>query len=155
MIGRFAITTGATAGEWDNEDTGLYVGGDLNHEEGTWTPEFYFGGAQVGLTYAARTAYYMRVGNFVHAYAFIFLSAKGSSTGVVTITGLPHVPAQNMLFTFGANGVPFVDYPTALMDGSRTSIQLGEATAAGGWTAWDDTDFGGTETIYLNFSYPI
>jgi hypothetical protein len=54
-----------------------------------WTPVLQFGGAAVGLTYSARTGATKRVGNVVYFEMRITLSAKGSSTGAVTITGIP------------------------------------------------------------------
>lgn len=59
---------------------------------GTFTPALAFGGASVGITYAAATARYRKIEkNLVHVQGQIALSAKGSSTGNMTITGLPFV----------------------------------------------------------------
>lgn len=56
---------------------------------GTWTPSLRFGGADTGLTYANRYGRYYVLGGLVFAFAQFELSAKGSSTGAVTVTGLP------------------------------------------------------------------
>lgn len=61
-----------------------------DYEEGTWTPRIEFGsGGVTGITYNTRTGYYTKIGNFVCYQAIITLSNKGSSTGAVTIQGMP------------------------------------------------------------------
>lgn len=55
----------------------------------TWTPSLLFGGANTGMTYAARYGAYFTIGGLLIAFAQIELSAKGSSTGAATISGLP------------------------------------------------------------------
>lgn len=60
-----------------------------DYEEGTWTPDLTFGGGATGLTYSSRTGVYTKIGNLVFAALNIALSAKGSSTGVAIISGLP------------------------------------------------------------------
>lgn len=60
-----------------------------DYEEGTWTPEVAFGGASVGVTYAARQGRYTKVGRAVTVSFYILLSSKGSSAGNLSVTGLP------------------------------------------------------------------
>jgi hypothetical protein len=56
----------------------------------TFTPGVAFGGAAVGVTYDAVTnGSYTRIGNLVTARGYVKLTNKGSSTGVMTITGIP------------------------------------------------------------------
>lgn len=62
-----------------------------DYEEGTWTPALNFGGAAVGMSYAATPAgRYTKIGRTVFASGSLQLSAKGSSTGAMTIAGLPY-----------------------------------------------------------------
>ena len=61
-----------------------------DYEEGSWTPNFTFNGNSTGLTYSNRGGLYTRVGRLVTCYCMIVLSAKGSSTGNVLVTGLPY-----------------------------------------------------------------
>jgi hypothetical protein len=74
---------------------GVYLGGTgaANHlddyEEATWTPTIEFGGASVGITYDKQLGHYTKIGRMVYASFDILLSNKGSSTGGVTIIGLP------------------------------------------------------------------
>lgn len=86
------------------------------YEEGTWTPTIAFGGAAVGLTYSTQQGYYTRVGNEVTVWFRIALSAKGSSTGSMTIDGLP--------FVVGTGG-----WATNVLDAlSMASLTAGGAT---------------------------
>lgn len=66
-----------------------------DYEEGTWTPTIAFGGASVGVTYAVRSGSYTKVGNMVTFRMQINLTSKGSSIGVVTISGLPFTCIAN------------------------------------------------------------
>lgn len=58
------------------------------YEEGTFTPALKFGGGNTGMT-GSFTGRYTRLGRLVFFTAVIYLTAKGSSTGNTTITGLP------------------------------------------------------------------
>jgi hypothetical protein len=70
-----------------------------DYEEGTWTPALQFGGAAVGMTYAATPAgRYTKIGRTVFATGSLALTAKGSSTGAATVAGLP--------FTSANDGIP-------------------------------------------------
>lgn len=58
-----------------------------------WTPTILTGGAAVGRIYSNQDGHYVRNGNVVTATFDVGLSAKGSSTGTVTIGGLPFASA--------------------------------------------------------------
>ena len=47
-----------------------------DYEEGTWTPDLNFGGANTGITYTLRKGRYVKVGRTVTAAFHIELSAK-------------------------------------------------------------------------------
>lgn len=66
-----------------------------DYEEGTWTPSVAFGGASVGVTYASRSGTYTKIGRLVVATFDFTLSAKGSSTGNASVTGLPFTGVGN------------------------------------------------------------
>lgn len=112
---------------------GINLGGTTlsNYAEGTWTAQLNFGGAHVGMT-GTFTGHYTRIGRVVHAYADITLSAKGSSTGNATVTGLPftamasNFPAK---CTWATMAVSLVDV-SATVAASATSINLSGITAA-------------------------
>lgn len=54
-----------------------------------WTPQLRFGAASVGMTFSTQTGFYTRVGPLVFIRVTLILSAKGSSTGDASISGLP------------------------------------------------------------------
>lgn len=67
-----------------------------DYEEGTWTPSLQFGGAASGMTYGAtRTGHYIKVGQLVHISFRLVLTARGTSTGNATVTGLPFTSAND------------------------------------------------------------
>src|SRR5215831_9880169 len=71
--------------------------------EGLWTPGIAFGGAAVGVTYAAQVGRWLQIttslGSWVWATGTIILTNEGTSVGNLTITGLP-VAAQNLTNSF-------------------------------------------------------
>ena len=64
-----------------------------DYEEGNWTPVLKFGGGTTGITYNTQIGRYTKIGRLVQVNITIYLSSKGSSTGVATITGLPFATA--------------------------------------------------------------
>lgn len=70
-----------------------------DYEEGVWTPALKLGGNNVGMTYASTpVGRYTKIGRTVFATGTLTLTARGSSTGSVTIAGLP--------FTSANDGIP-------------------------------------------------
>jgi hypothetical protein len=82
-----------------------------DYEEGTFTPDLRFGGAKVGMA-GTFTGNYTKIGRAVNVQVRIALSAKGSSTGVATIEGLPFTSST---------------YPAAIIDPSNTWVLTGAA----------------------------
>ena len=80
------------------------------YEEGTWTPALLFGGGSTGITYSVQEGLYTRVGRQVTLTGRILLTNKGSSTGNVTVTGVP--------FSGGTN------YPAQIVDASDGFLGL-------------------------------
>jgi hypothetical protein len=60
-----------------------------DYEEGTFTPNFLWGGAASGIDYGNRVATYSKIGNRVFFHMYVGYTARGSSPGDFTITGLP------------------------------------------------------------------
>lgn len=56
---------------------------------GSFTPVLEFGNESTGIAYTTQTGNYVKVGDSVSFNIYIALSAKGSSQGDATITGLP------------------------------------------------------------------
>lgn len=69
-----------------------------DYEEGSWTPNLLFGGAQVGMTFGTRLGRYRKSGNKVAAWFDVPLTAKGTSVGSASIAGLPFSGLSNMLY---------------------------------------------------------
>jgi hypothetical protein len=60
-----------------------------DYEEGTFTPGIAFNNAAVDVTYSTQDGIYTKVGRCVTFTVNIVLTNKGSSTGNMTVTGLP------------------------------------------------------------------
>jgi hypothetical protein len=58
----------------------------LSNPATAFTPAVTFGGGATSLTYAGRTGIYIKIGNLVFFKLDIQLSAKGSSTGSVSVS---------------------------------------------------------------------
>ena len=96
------ITIGSTQAGLGNSVPSLdglghvnFGGSNLAHyDEGVFTPSLLFGGANVGMTTSATVGFYTRIGDRVFFDLNIQLTARGSSTGAATISGLP-IAASN------------------------------------------------------------
>ena len=75
-----------------------------DYEEGTWTPTITFGGGSTGLTYASQHGNYTKVGNRVFISFYVAMSNKGSSTGAMTLLGLPFT-AVNTTDQYNSAGI--------------------------------------------------
>jgi hypothetical protein len=57
-----------------------------DYEEGTWNITVSYSGSTSGVTYAARTGYYTKMGNVVMVQGAVSLSSKGTGSGTVRIS---------------------------------------------------------------------
>jgi hypothetical protein len=55
----------------------------------SWTPGLQFGGSATGMTFSSRSGTYWRLGTLIFIIGQISLSARGSSTGLASLVGLP------------------------------------------------------------------
>jgi hypothetical protein len=83
-----AVTTAVLDGLNGTGRNTIYVNGKLLQQ--AWTPALQFGGAAVGITYGTQTGNFTNAGGVITADFNLVLTAKGSSTGAATITGLPY-----------------------------------------------------------------
>lgn len=119
-------------GVTDSVLTGIKVGNsaqaDANtldyYQEGTWTPVLNFGGAHTGQTYTTQLGTYTRIGRLVTVSCLLAISAKGSSTGVATIAGLPFASASGV-----TQAVIVTTDGGVTVTGQVTLVNLGTATA--------------------------
>jgi len=126
-----------------------------DYEEGTWTPSLKFGGNSVGQA-GAFEGNYVKVGKMVTCNGRIILSAKGSSTGAASITGLPFTTAASNILS----GVSYGYYEQlassvtlgSYVSSNATSLFLINATGTT-ITALTDTSFNNTARFDFAFIY--
>jgi hypothetical protein len=113
-----------------------------DYEEGTWNITVSYSGSTSGVTYAARTGYYTKMGNVVMVQGAVSLSSKGTGSGTVRISlpfqtisdrgGLAvgntqEITANNSpreLMVEGATSYCVIRYPTGT--GSTAEILYGD-----------------------------
>lgn len=128
-------------------------------EESTFTPALKFGGASVGMT-GTFTGVRRRVGKLTFITIRITLTAKGSSTGAATITGLPEAAAAacyaGLAVNYAANLgvsvaslVPYIGSSTSVI-----SLTYFPAAGATGVTNMIESSFTNTTDIILSGCYP-
>lgn len=128
-----------------------------DYEEGTWTPSLLFGGGNTGMTYATQLGRYVKVGKMVYCMLYFILSAKGSSTGAATVSGLPFTTVNNAARgggnqSYQASMVGLVSSVALLPAQNGTTVSLFSLTTTGS-TQLNDTNFGATGEIYAHFMY--
>lgn len=129
---------------------------DLEPQTGAFTPGIAFGGGATGITYSAQTGTYIKISNVYMAFAFVALTAKGTSTGQATLTGLPATPASVGGASVGyfANFTGLAGTPLLLVDSNAGGPRFyvpGAASAAG----LTDTSFTNTSQIRLSFIFTV
>ncbi len=112
-----------------------------------FTPSITFGGLAVGVTYSAvRYGAYYQIGKLITFTIDMALTSKGSSTGFVSITGLPFT--QSTAFPTGSTptmtvttkAVTFASgYLTGIMNSSELSV-LNTISASGSFTPIDNSN---------------
>lgn len=124
---------------------------------GTFTPALKFGGGSTGMTGTFEGAY-VRSGQEVHVSIRIVLTAKGSSTGNATITGLPFTTAA----FFEGLSVKYFDNLGASVAGiypymgvSTTTVTLTSLAAGGAASVANMTEasFANNTTLILTGTY--
>ena len=146
----------ATGGLTFNGDTAAANALD-DYEEGTWTMGVSFGGASVGVTYAANTGSYTKIGRQVTVNGYLQLSSKGSSTGGATITGLPFTVKPTDSFyssvSIWMNVITFANQVQAYAEPNTTLIFLQEITEFGSVTSLNDADFANGSNLMISLTY--
>lgn len=121
-----------------------------DYEEGTWTPEIAFGGASVGVTYAVGSQFgsYTKIGRLVYFHFGFELTSKGSSTGDITIKGLPFTSSSIgtgwLRFSYNAS---LPSLPILTIDPSATLGTL--RGSPNNMDALNDTSIAGTATLAM------
>ncbi len=95
-----------------------------------YTPVVRFGGLSVGVTYTQQQGSYYRIGNMIFWTFNVVLSSKGSSTGDISVGGLPFV-CNSAWPTSGQNVGPlFTDNLTYTGSSVYWYLQPGQSQVA-------------------------
>jgi hypothetical protein len=130
-----------------------------DYEEGAWTPNLKFGGANTGITYQSYNlpGFYYKIGGVVFFSCTQYLSNKGSATGSATISGLPFTTAQGnggrVALSINLGGVTYVGQYSAQTDFNSTTILLNQVSSLGVPSDLDNTNFANTSTFFISGFY--
>jgi hypothetical protein len=107
-----------------------------DYEEGSWTPVLGGASGTSGQTYSIQNGHYVKIGQMVIATFQTTLTAKGTITGDVVVSGLPFT-AQNVSSIFWVAPVQWFGLATnwvnviGLLQPNTTIMLIRGATAAG------------------------
>jgi hypothetical protein len=124
-----------------------------DYEEGTWTPAVTFGGGATGVTYGSfNTGTYTKIGRIVTVVGNLDLTSKGSSTGNISITGLPFSGSNFGGAALTLYGLTFTGQAYGQPNGSAMVLYQ---IAAGVRTALTDTAFANDTSIGIQITYYV
>jgi len=124
-----------------------------------FTPSLAFGGANVGGTYGVQLGEYSIVGDRVVGNVTIGMTAKGSSTGLAAILGLPFIrrsggPDSSSAITFERVVCP--GSPIGLIIGGSSVFSLFSCPNDGAAAAQlTEAAFADNATLRLSFDFPV
>lgn len=128
-----------------------------DYEEGTWTPDFRVNNSTAGVTYNSRYGFYTKIGNTVHLWGGLKLLNNGSSTGTVTITGIPFTPANIGSFQYPGQGVCMIvlkaNGTVWTMSVDTSSLFFRNQTATNADTGATDADFDDDTGMLFTITY--
>lgn len=117
----------------------------------SWTPAIQFGGSSVGVTYSSRTGGVVKNGRAVNVSCEITLSNKGSSTGIVTISGNPYTPSNYAITALYAGSTTgFPNNAFVQIDSGNIYIRYNTAT---GVASVDNTHCTNTTAFIFSVTY--
>ncbi|MET0722984.1 MAG: hypothetical protein ABWY64_19460, partial [Tardiphaga sp.] len=123
--------------------------------EGAWVPALRFGGNGVGVTYSLQSGRYVRIGALVVARGQLTLSAKGTSTGVATIIGLPFSAATLWglaHFGYAAGMTGIIGAPQGIVTAPGTTFRVTGGSAAS-TIDLNDTNFANNTNVVFQAIY--
>lgn len=131
-----------------------------DYEEGTWTPTITFGGGSTGITYGSQNARYTKIGNRCYITCYVSMSNKGSSTGQLSITGLPFTSQGGS--TFYNNFAVWANTLTGISGGVQGYNSPGTAsltemtfTQTGTVSAITNTQCTNSSDFMIQGNYPV
>lgn len=91
-----------------------------------FSPTVAFGGASVGIVYGAQIGEYMQMGPAIFFQIYVIINNKGSSTGALTVTGIPfNFRGTVQFFNVGnSTGLTFAGILLGLSNSSSKLIQI-------------------------------
>ena len=146
----------------DTTASGASTGSEVldDYEEGTFTPTLLFGGNATGMGMQPTTnGTYTKVGNLVTVNCYIYLSAKGSSTGAASIRGYPYISNSGSntytTATIWLKRVSYADTAMAYLTVNSTQLSLAEATNAGTYSNLDHSNFLDNSEMMMTMTYRV
>ena len=128
-----------------------------DYEEGTWTMGIAFNGASVGATYSNNTGKYTKIGRQVTVTGYLQLSNKGSSTGNMTLTGLPYTLGNSLsnysAASFWLGQVSYTGMIMALGITNNTILQFHYMNESGVRSDLTNTEISNNSDIIISFTY--
>lgn len=153
----------ATVGNVDTTETVSGVWTFSAHPvfpSGSFTPALKFGGGSTGMT-GTFEGQYVRTGQMVDVRIRITLTAKGSSSGAATITGLPFTSSSSVFDGLSVHYVANLGTSVACImpyiGSGSTTVNLTYIPAAGATSTTNMTEatFANTTDIILTGSYSV
>ncbi len=112
----------------------------VQSSSGTFTPALAFGGASAGIVYTDQLGDYYTVGNIVVARVRIRLTAKGTSTGAATITGMPFIAScASACSPYGGTVAYVANIVGGGGGGAQVLVDMNATTSALILQIWNDT----------------
>jgi hypothetical protein len=129
-----------------------------DYEEGTWTPTILFGGANTSATYTFQVGTYTKIGNVVYYQAYVQESTASTSSGSLTVGGLPFTSRNTSnLYMVGAaaldNAAVNIDQPVTQMLNNATEVRIASGTNTNNWNILDQTVRGASFRVYISGFY--
>lgn len=172
---RSLVTTGGNpltgseilvGGIYDICDTGAayqLVNGTEGSQLVTFSPQITFGGLAVGVVYGGQIGLAYKLGPIAFVWILLQLLNKGSSSGVLAISGFPYPLTAFML---GGGSIPFgtlayknVTFTgndiTAAMQPGNTYFNIFSNVSGSPQGLLNDTNCANTSTFYLSGYYPV
>ena len=112
-----------------------------DYEEGPWTPVLGGSGGQTGQTHSVQSGIYVKIGRLVVCNFRVALSAKGTITGNLQISGLPFAASVQAGISIG------FPYKFTLTAGHHL---LGQVAAASQVITFFETDYTGDSPAALS-----
>ena len=128
------------------------------YEEGTFTPGLTFGGGSTGMTFFDRAGVYTRIGRQVTCTIYLALTAKGSSTGDASLTGLPFTNGNYNRGSSSAASIRFdnITYSGDLqmiLPASTNYISFEQVTTAGADSRLTHSNFNDSTEMTITVTY--